>query len=187
MSPTNSITIKNKRFVPYINTNEINDIIIKTASDISNYYKNIINADNPLIIVGVLNGAFMFLSDLVKHLDFPCEIHFIKVSSYIGTETSGTITNIIGLNTDIHNKHVLIIEDLIDTGITINNLIENLSSYLPTKINICTLFFKEENYNGKNIDIRFIGKKILNKFIVGYGLDHDNFGRNLNSIYILDS
>jgi hypoxanthine phosphoribosyltransferase len=182
-----SVIIKNKEFVPYINSVELDDIVNKTAEDIYAYYKDIVNEDKPLIIIGVLNGAFMFLSDLVKKLNIHCEIHFIKVSSYEGTESTGKIKNILGLNRNITDQQVLIVEDIIDTGLTIHNLMNELYTRKPKEINICTLFFKKDNYKSEKIDMRFVGKEILNKFIIGYGLDYDNFGRNLNEIYVLDS
>tara|TARA_Y100001970_G_C14237295_1_gene862608 strand:- start:15 stop:608 length:594 start_codon:yes stop_codon:yes gene_type:complete len=182
-----SIVIKNKTFIEYITKNEIEKIINNTSNNINEFYKNDVNETNPLIIIGVLNGAFMFLSDLVKKINLPCEIHFIKVSSYEGTESVGKITNILGLSRNINNLHVLIVEDIIDTGLTINNLISNLSIQNPKSLNTCALLWKKCNYKNEELyEALFIGKIIPDKFVIGYGLDYDKFGRNLDSIYVLD-
>ena len=177
-------TIENKSFEPYIDKNELKNIVNITANNIYNYYKNIVSEEEPLIIIGVLNGSFIFLADLVKKLKLKCEIHFIKVSSYEGTETTGKITNILGLTRDITNQHVLIVEDIIDTGLTIVNLIKEFKTHHPKNLHICTLLFKKEKYT-ENIPIDFIGKTIPDKFVIGYGLDYNHFGRNLDIIYKL--
>ena len=156
------------------------------AGNINEYYKDITNEQNPLIILGVLNGSFMFLSDLVKNIKLHCEIHFIKVSSYEGTESTGLITDIIGLNQDIFEKNVLIVEDIIDTGLTINNLMDKLNQQNPQSLNACSMLWKTEKYNGREINTQFIGKEIPNKFVIGYGLDYDNVGRNLPDIYTIN-
>ena len=184
MTSFNTIKIKDKFFKEYLSHTEIQKIVRQTAKNINEFYENVTNEDNPLIIIGVLNGSFMFLSDLVKHINLACEIHFIKVSSYEGTDTTGTVTNIIGLTKDIKDKHVLIIEDIIDTGITIDNLMNSLSSKKPSTLNACSMLFKSDKYNGKTfINKKFIGKTIPNDFVVGYGLDYDQFGRNYQDIY----
>lgn len=178
--------IKNKSFSTYITKDEIEYIVKTVAGNINDYYKDITNENNPLIIVGVLNGSFMFLSDLVKNIKLSCEIHFIKVSSYDGTESTGSITNIIGLNQNIFEKNVLIVEDIIDTGLTINNLVDTLKKENPLSINVSSMLWKTEKYNGGEINKSFIGKEIPNKFVIGYGLDYDNFGRNLPDIYTIN-
>lgn len=178
-----TVNIKNNSFTIYLSKDEIENIVRDIAENINIFYKNKTNENNPLIIIGVLNGAFMFLSDLVKHINLHCEIHFIKVSSYEGTESTGTITNIIGLNQDISDKNVLIVEDIIDTGLTINNLMDELIKQKPQSLNICSMLWKTEKYNGRELNTKFIGKSIPNKFVIGYGLDYDNFGRNLPDIY----
>ena len=183
--------IHDKNFKPYINKDELQKIITITADNINNKYKSHVNTENPLIILGILNGAFMFLSDLVKKIHVPCEVHFMKVTSYEGTESTGVIQNIIGINRSLENLQILIVEDIIDTGLTIRNIVNTLEKKQPKCIDICTLFFKKDKYDensnvdSKQININFIGKIIPDKFVVGYGLDYNNVGRNLDEIYSL--
>ena len=184
-SHTKNINFNGKTFVPFMNVTEIEDILNKISRQINNHYKEKQTIEDPLIIVGILNGSFMFLADLVKHLNIHCEMHFVKVSSYEGTNTTGTITNIIGLNTDIKNKNVLIVEDIIDTGLTINNILKTLNKEEPNSLDICTLLFKKEKYVGDDIEIKFIGKEIRDDFVIGYGLDYNGAGRQLDQIYAL--
>jgi len=186
MSLIETVNIKNSSFSTYMSKDEIENTVENVANKINNFYENSNSENNPLIIIGVLNGAFMFLADLVKHIKLCCEVHFIKVSSYEGTESTGSITNIIGLNQDIKDKNVLIVEDIIDTGLTINNLMDKLSAQNPLSLNVCSMLFKKEKYNGRDINMNFIGKSIPNKFVIGYGLDYDNFGRNLPDIYTIN-
>jgi hypoxanthine phosphoribosyltransferase len=185
MSFTETVHIKNNSFSKYMSKNEIENIVIGVANNINEFYKNSTNENSPLIIIGILNGSFMFLSDLVKNINLCCEIHFIKVSSYEGTESTGSITNIIGLNQDISDKNVLIVEDIIDTGLTINNLMDKLIQQNPQSLNACSMLWKTEKYKGRDLNTNFIGKSIPNKFVIGYGLDYDNFGRNLPEIYTI--
>jgi len=184
MSSENVYKIEDKNFQKYMSTNELEEIVADTAGKINSYYKDLVSEDKPLIMVGVLNGCFMFLRDLMKTINIPCEVHFIKVSSYEGTESSGTITSVLGLTKDIKDQHVLIVEDIVDTGLTISNLMNELNKEGPTTLNICTLLFKYQKYKG-DLKIRFIGKTIMNLFVLGYGLDYNYLGRNLDSIYAL--
>ncbi len=182
--------IEDKYFTPFISKNTIENTIENMAHNINTYYKNIITEENPLIIIGVLNGSFIFMSDLVKHLDLYCETHFIKVSSYEGTESTGKIKHTLKLNRNITNCNVLIVEDIVDTGFTIKSLVDDYMKEKPTSLNICTLLFKVDKYNyhdNKDINISFVGIKIPDKFVIGYGLDYNNFGRNLDSLYVLES
>ena len=182
--------IEDKYFTPFISKNEIENTIKNVAQNINTYYKNIITEENPLIIIGVLNGSFIFMSDLVKQLDLYCETHFIKVSSYEGTESTGKIKHTLKLNRNITNCNVLIVEDIVDTGFTIKSLVDDYMKEKPASLNICTLLFKVDKYNyhdNKDINISFVGIKIPDKFVIGYGLDYNNFGRNLDSLYVLES
>jgi len=177
-----TIKVNDKYFSQYIGKYELNHILENLSSQINNKYKDVVDNDHPLIIIGILNGAFMFLSDLVKMLDIQCEIHFIKVSSYIGTDSSGKVTDIIGLNTDISNKNVLIVEDIVDTGLTMLNIIKKFKSLNPKQIEICTLLHKTEK-TVNPLELHYVGKEIKDKFVVGYGLDYNGQGRNINCIY----
>jgi len=137
-----------------------------------------------VIFLGILNGSFMFAGDLFKKIDIDCQITFLKVASYVGTSSSGNVKRLIGLNEDIKDQVVVILEDIVDTGITLDNIIKQLKGYEPSEIRVATLLFKPEAYQ-KEIKIDYIGKEIPNDFIVGYGLDYNGFGRNLEDIYTL--
>jgi len=173
------ITLHDKTFVPFISEKEINQAIKKLAIKISADYKN----ETPLFL-GVLNGAFMFLGELLKSYKGECEVSFVKLASYEGTTTTGKMKNLIGLNESIENKHIIVVEDIVDTGHTLEYLMEYLNKMKPKSIKTATLFFKPEAYK-KNINIDYIGIEIPNKFIVGYGLDYDGLGRNLPEVYQL--
>ena len=182
MNFSETIEVQDKFFTQYIGKYELNSILQNLSTQINNKYKNIVNKNDPLIIIGILNGSFMFLTDLVKLLDVHCEIEFVKVSSYIGTETSGKITDIIGLSKDITNKNILIVEDIVDTGLTMINIVEQFKLLNPKNIEVCTLLHKIEKTINKT-DLHYVGKVIKDKFVVGYGLDYNCQGRNLDCIY----
>ena len=180
----NVIKIEDKIFEQYISKYEINTIIDHLSTNINTNYANISSLENPLIIIGVLNGAFMFLSDLVKKITIPCEIHFIKVSSYINTKSSGQVTSILGLTRDITNLNVLLVEDIIETGTTMVKLLEDLSALKPNNIELCTFLYKKAKCIN-TLDIKYIGKEIEDKFVIGYGLDCNNMGRHYETVYSL--
>lgn len=137
-----------------------------------------------VVFVAVLNGAFMFAADLMKAVDLPCEITFVKVSSYKGTATTGRVDEVIGLTTSLKDKHVVIVEDIVDTGITMEKLFTLISVEKPASVKIATLLYKPEAFKGKHTP-NFIGFSIPNKFVVGYGLDYNELGRNTEHIYQL--
>lgn len=126
----------------------------------------------------------MFSADLLKLMDFPCEISFVKLSSYKGTGSTGKVKQLIGLNEDIEGRTVVLLEDIVDTGVTIENLVQQLKKMGPQDVKIATLLFKPEACQ-KEINLNYIGMKIPNEFIVGYGLDYNGYGRNLPDIYTL--
>jgi hypoxanthine phosphoribosyltransferase len=126
----------------------------------------------------------MFTADLLKRFQFPCEVSFIKLASYEGTSSTGTINELIGLKENIEGRTVIIIEDIVDTGKTLEKLYAELQKRNPAKILIASLLYKPDSYKG-NLKINYIGKTIPNDFIVGYGLDYDGLGRNLPDIYTL--
>ena len=134
------------------------------------------------IFVGVLNGAFMFLSDLIKKIDFTCEISFVKMSSYEGTASTGKVKQLIGLNDDIKGRTVIIVEDIIESGLTMQTLLEQLKEKEPESVHICTLLLKPECLKVP-LDTEYVAIEIPNDFILGYGLDYDQQGRNLRDIY----
>jgi len=171
------IIIKDKEFDIFITADEIQNSINNVAAKINQDLTN----SNPLFLV-VLNGSFMFAADLFKKIHFPCEISFIKLSSYEGTSTTNDMKTLIGLNENLNNRCIVIVEDIIDTGNTIVHLFDLLKQYSPSEIRIATLLFKPKTFN-KDFKIHYIGKEIPNDFIVGFGLDYDGYGRNYPNIY----
>jgi len=173
----NEIWVRDKKFSLFLSESEI----ISAIQTIAEQIKKDFEKKDP-IFVCVLNGAFMFASDLLKLFDFPCEICFIRLKSYSGTETEGDIKEIFGLIEDIENRHVVILEDIVDTGYTINTLVEKLSKKNPATLKIATLLFKSE---ALQLEVKpdYVAIEIPRDFIVGYGLDYDGHGRNLRNIY----
>ncbi len=173
------ITVKDKQFKPYIESAILLKEVKRLAEEISRDLSN----EFPLFIV-VLNGSFMFAADLLKEINFPCELSFIKVASYHGTSSTGSVTELIGLTEDVSNRTVVIIEDIVDTGVTLEKLMTALQKKNVKQIKIATALLKPDAYQ-KNIPLHYIGLKIPNDFVVGYGLDYDGQGRNLKDIYVL--
>ena len=173
------VTIKDKQFKPYISQQQISDAV----KNIANTINVELEKDLPLFLV-VLNGSFMFAADLLKEISIPCEISFIKVASYHGTTSTGTVTELIGLTEDITGRTVVIVEDIVDTGITLEKLITVLNRKNVKQIKVATVLLKPDSYK-KEFPIDYFGMKIPNDFVVGYGLDYDGQGRNLKEIYVL--
>lgn len=146
-----------------------------------------INADmagrNPLLLA-VLNGSFVFAADLMRMITIPCEISFVKLASYQGTTSTGRIKEVIGINEDLTGRTVIIVEDIVETGLTVKRMIESLGTRNPESIHICTLLLKPERLKVP-LDVDYVAMKIPNDFILGYGLDYDQQGRNLRDIYTL--
>ena len=173
------IRLHDKNFVPFISAQELDFAIQNMARQIEDDF-----ADDTPIFVGVLNGAFMVVSDFMKHYKAPCEVSFIKMASYEGTASTNEVKQLIGLNQDLTGRTVIVIEDIVDTGNTIEELKELFKKQNVKHFKIATLFFKPEAYK-KDIKLDYVGIRIPNKFIVGYGLDYDGLGRNLPEVYQL--
>ena len=174
-----TITLHNKTFEVFIPETEIAAIIHSMANNI-----NEARIKDPLFIA-VLNGSFLFAADIMRKITIPnAEISFIKLSSYSGTKTTGKVSELIGISGDIKDRNIIILEDIIDTGITLEKIISLLEKKEVADIKVATLLFKPKAYT-KKIHIDFIGKSIPNDFVVGYGLDYDEIGRNLPHIYKL--
>lgn len=171
------VHIKDKKFTISIKENEILKAVDTMAEKINFDMKG----KNPLFIV-ILNGAFMFASDLFKKLNIDCEISFVKLSSYIGTKTTENVKTLIGLSDEIRERNIIVLEDIIDTGHTVEDILESLSPHAPADVKIATLLFKPKAYL-KKIHLDYVGIEIPNDFIIGYGLDYDGYGRNLADIY----
>jgi len=171
------IWVRDKKFSLFLSESEILKGIKKVAKNIKLDFEK----KDPLLIC-VLNGAFMFTSDLIKLFDFPCELCFIRLKSYEGTKTEGNVKEIFGLVEEIKNRHVIILEDIIDTGYTMYGLMENLRKRNPASLQIATLLFKPDALQ-LTVKPDYVAIEIPNNFIVGYGLDYEGHGRNLRSIY----
>ncbi|MBS1653178.1 MAG: hypoxanthine phosphoribosyltransferase [Bacteroidetes bacterium] len=173
------ISVKDKQFKPFISEASI----LKAVQNVANKINAEMSAKNPVFLV-VLNGSFMFASDLLKNIAFPCQISFIKVASYHGTSSSGAVTELIGLTEDLTNKNIVIIEDIVDTGVTLEKLYNVLMKKNVAEIKVATALLKPKSYN-KKYPIDFVGIEIENEFVIGYGLDYDGYGRNLKELYII--
>jgi hypoxanthine phosphoribosyltransferase len=135
-----------------------------------------------LLLIAVLNGAFIVAADLMRALSIPSEITFVKLSSYKKTRSSGVVKELIGLNDDVSNRHVLIVEDIIDTGTTLSHFIKSLQKLKPASLSIATLLYKHQTFKG-NFPIQYIGFEIPDRFVIGYGLDYQGHGRQLEGIF----
>lgn len=175
-----NVKVLDKEFEIYLKEEEVLEIIGRLAERINKDYEGL----NPLMLP-TLNGSFMFCADLMKRITIPCEIQFIKVSSYEGTSSTGTVSKLIGIDErKLKGRHVIILEDVIDTGITMKNLLEDLGAKGQASMKICTMLLKPENLQVP-LDVEYVGMEIPDRFIVGYGLDYDQYGRNFPAIYQL--
>lgn len=171
------IQLHDKYFEPYISAKEIEIAVKRIAQEIANDFK-----DETPIFVCVLNGAFMFASDLLKNYQHPCEISFVKLSSYHGLSSTGIVETLLDVPDNVEGRSVIIIEDIIDTGRTVKELINMFSNINVKCFRIASIFYKPDVYSGEyNID--YVGIKVPNEFIVGYGLDYNELGRNLPEVY----
>ena len=175
------IQLHDKFFKPFIPNSRIEEAIDKVAEKLNNDY---CDKDEP-IFLSVLNGSFMFTAALMGRLKFNCEISFVKLASYTGTESTGCISKLIGLSDRVKGRKVVIIEDIVDSGNTIEELVRLLNEIGVAEIKICTLFLKPKAYK-KDIPIDYPAMEIGNEFIVGFGLDYDQLGRQYKDIYIID-
>ncbi len=173
------IQLHDKEFIPFITAGEIDFAIKQMAEQIEADF----GEDVPLFI-GILNGAFMFLSDFLKHYKKPCEVSFVKVASYEGLTSTNKIEQLIGLKEDLSGRSVVVFEDIVDTGNTLEILKAVFKEESVKTCKFATLFFKPDAYK-KNIKIDYIGIRIPNSFIVGYGLDYNGLGRNIPEVYQL--
>ncbi len=172
-----TVDILDKRFELSISSEEILAAVQKVADKMNT---NLIGKDP--VFLCVLNGAFMFGADLLKRITIPCEISFVKLSSYHGTESTGEVNTLIGLNEHLKGKTVVILEDIVDSGITIKKLHKELINLEAGEIHISSMLLKPDAYHGE-LPIEYVGLEIPNDFVVGYGLDYDGYGRNLEDIY----
>ncbi|MGL5957187.1 MAG: hypoxanthine phosphoribosyltransferase [Phocaeicola sp.] len=175
----NPIQIRDKHFTPFISEEKIQMEVARVASEMNRD----LAGEEPLLI-SVLNGAFMFTADLMRNLTIPHEVSFVKMASYEGTESTGVIKEMIGLNEDIEGRSIVLVEDIVDTGFTMTYLLKNLKARNPKEIRIATLLLKPDKLK-VDLDIDYVAMTIPNDFIVGYGLDYDGQGRNYREIYVV--
>ncbi len=173
------VTIKDKMFETSIPEAEIKARIKEVAEHISRDMEG----KNPLFLA-VLNGSFIFAADLMREMTIPCEISFVKLASYQGTTSTGKITEVLGINEDLTGRPVIIVEDIVETGLTLHRMIETLGTRAPQSVDICTLLLKPECLKVE-LDIKYVAFSIPNDFVVGYGLDYDQQARGLKDIYTL--
>jgi hypoxanthine phosphoribosyltransferase len=175
----NTIQLNDKNFTPYLTAVQIDEQIKRVGSELSKDYEG----KRPLFIA-ILNGSFMFASDLFKELTMECEICFIKLASYKGTKSTGQVITSIGLDATLTDRHVIIIEDIVDTGKTLHEFLPQLINQQPASLKITALLHKPDAL-AYPVKIDYLGFNVPNKFLLGYGLDYDGYGRNLKEIYKL--
>ena len=173
------VKVQDKHFEPFIPEDKIRREVSRLAEEMNS---DLANKDP--IFLGILNGAFMFASDLYKQLDFPCQITFLKLASYSGTQSTGTVKQLIGINRDLKDRVVVVLEDIVDTGVTLETIIRQLSGYQPAEIRVAT-FLHKPDATITEVHLDYVGMEIPNDFILGYGLDYDGYGRNFKEIYRL--
>ena len=176
-----TIAIKDKNFKIFLNQSSIHKRIVEIGQQITQDFEG-----KEIVILGVLNGSFVFMADLCRAIQLPVRCTFIKISSYVGTSSTGQVRSVLGLDQELKGKVVLIVEDIVDTGTSMDFLIKTISDQDPAQISICSLLFKPDAFRFKYA-LNYVCFEIPNKFVVGYGLDDDGLGRNLPEIYKLDT
>lgn len=174
-----SVRVLDKTFEPFLGAIQIDKAITRLADEINNDY-----AGRKPLFIAILNGSFMFAADLFKAITIEAEICFIKLASYKGTKSTGQVITAIGLDIDVHDRHLIILEDIVDTGKTLSQFLPQLQHQHPASLELVVLLHKPEATQFP-VGIRYLGFSIPNKFVVGYGLDYGGYGRNLPEIYRL--
>ncbi len=173
------VAVHDKNFVPFIPQTTLEARIQALSAEISQDY-----ADKKPLFVVVLNGAFMFAAELMKYTTIPCEVTFIRVSSYQSTESSGQVKQILGFNETLTNRHIIIVEDIVDTGLTMVEIMGQITAQKPASVEVASMLHKPVATKVP-VHLKYVGFEIENKFVIGYGLDYDGLGRNLNEIFVL--
>lgn len=174
-----NIQLHDKTFEPFISALQIEHAVESIALKLNNNY-----AGKSPVILPVLDGAFVFAAALAKHLNFDAQFSFIKYKSYHNTQSTGKVSQLLGLDIDIKGKDIILLEDIIDTGLTVSHLLKELEQYQPASVAVVTLLSKPEALKVE-LQMDYVGMEIPNRFIVGYGMDYNGLGRNLNGIYVL--
>ena len=174
-----TVKIKDKSFRVSIPEAEIKESVKALAEQMSKD----LEGKNP-IFLGVLNGSFIFAADLMREMTVPCEISFVKLASYQGTTSTGKVREVLGINENLSGRTVVIVEDIVESGQTMKQMIESLGTRNPESVRICTLFFKPEKLK-EDLKLAYVAFRIPDDFIVGYGLDYDGLGRELKDVYTI--
>ena len=174
-----TVKIKDKSFRVSIPETEIKQRVKALAEQMSKD----LEGKNP-IFLGVLNGSFIFAADLMREMTVPCEISFVKLASYQGTTSTGKVREVLGINENLSGRTVVIVEDIVESGQTMKQMIESLGTRNPESVRICTLFFKPEKLK-EDLNLDYVAFSIPDDFIVGYGLDYDGLGRELKDVYTI--
>lgn len=172
--------VKDKHFRSFISRQELANRIAQLGKQLCDDYR-----DKKPLFVTVLNGAFMFAADLMREVDIPSEITFVKFTSYQSMHSTGKVDQIIGFQENLWGRHIIVVEDIVDTGITMTEILKEIKTFQPASVEVVTLLMKPEALQ-KPVKVRYTGFEIENKFVVGYGLDYDGHGRNLHDIYVID-
>ncbi len=173
----NTIKILKKKFGLFIKASEISEMVDTLALRLN---QDLMGRD--VIFLGILNGAFIFAADLIRRIKMDCQVSFVKMASYKGTLTTGSVETLIGIGDELRNKTVVILEDIVDTGLTLENILKQIENHRPAEIFIVALLLKPDACI-RDIRIDYLGREIPNNFVIGYGLDYNGFGRNLPDIY----
>ncbi len=160
--------------------------ILRAVKAVADRINRDMEGKNPLFLA-VLNGAFVFAADLLRMVTVPCEVSFVKLASYQGTLSTGKVKEVIGINEDLSGRHVVIVEDIVESGHTMKRMIATLGTRNPASISVCTLLHKPARLEERDLRLDYVAMEIPNDFIVGYGLDYDGQGRNLRDIYSIES
>jgi hypoxanthine phosphoribosyltransferase len=174
-----SIQVHNKQFIPFISTVDIAARVSELGEEISRDY-----AGKCPLLLSVLNGSFIFAADLFRAISVEAEIAFVRLSSYKGTSSTGTVLNTLELDTQVEGRHVIVVEDIVDTGRTLSTFLPDLHALKPASVCVASFLSKPEAMTHA-VDIHYVGFMIPTKFVVGYGLDYDGLGRNISSLYQL--
>ena len=170
-----------RTFVPSITRNEIHEAVIHLADRLNKDYAG----REPIFLV-VLNGAFMFASDLLKEIEFDCIVSFVKLSSYAGTESTGNVKELIGVEVDVRDRDVIIVEDIVESGLTMHRVLQQLKEWGAASAEICAFVHKPMKLQYEDARPKYVGINIKDRFIIGYGLDMDGYARNLPEVYELE-
>lgn len=173
--------IKNRDFEVFVSEEELDGIVQRLAEAVSRDYQG-----HDLVVCPILTGAFMFATDLLRRLTIPCEVHFVRYTSYSGMCSTGEVKCMLPFPPEIEGREVLIVEDVVDSGLSMGHILNEAQALHPKSVRICTLFFKPRAFKG-DYKVDYVGREIGNEFIAGYGLDYDEQGRTLKEVYVVSA